>query len=349
MSSYFENEQVYSSNNHFFKNQILKNYKHTIFQFIKITKKLSILKIFFLFLFLSEILISVYLIFNFSKSSIIAIALGVVVLSIFMYFVLLFYFQAKKNEQKHELCESFIASCRQVVAVPEGIAEHHLSVANALMKLSYYLYGIEYGYFPSLKKIKGMKNFCEKLSHFLHHEDVYKMQELLLFCAVEEHITQIKNTPTDLELHVSLANCYVSLSKLYLSGQKRTFSWSVSKKNSELLPKKFEVSSKRAIEEFNILKEFAPNDPWIHAQLAQCYHLLQMYEEEAKAHEIMLELSPKDEEIKYRLGRIYFQLGRNAEGLQIYEELKIGGFRKAEDLLSCYSATSCLSELEEIL
>ena len=282
MSFYFENQQTFSTTSNFFRNQVLKSYKNTVFQFKKITKGVSIFKIAFFFLFILEVVSSIYLTLNFSKSSIIAIALGFIVLSIFTYFVLLFYFQAKKPQQINELRQRFIISCRQAISVPAGMAEHHLSVANALVKLSYYLYGIEYSYFSSFLNISFLKSFFEKLSCYFHQEDIFRMQELLLLCAIEEHIIQIKNTPTDLEVHVSLANAYVSLSRLYMDIKKKTYPRSFVKKYKKYATQKFEIASKSAIEEFIILKDFAPNDPWVHAQLAQCYHSLELYEDEAK-------------------------------------------------------------------
>lgn len=346
MSSYFENGHPFNTGSAFFKNQVLKSYKTTVCQFVKITKNVSLFKFFFFSLFLLEFFLSLFLSLNFPRSSIIAIVLGVIVLSVFTYFVLLFYFEAKKPEQIDDLCSSFISSCRHAIAIPQGTAEHHLSVANALVKLSYYLNGIEFSYFSSEIKWDFLKTILEKLSSFLHEEDIFKMQERLLFSAIEEHISQIKNTPIDLELHVSLANGYVALAKLYLDYQTKISFSRFAKKNKSLFSKRFEIASKRAIEEFIILKDFAPNDPWIHAQLAQCYHSLNLFEEEAKEYQIMLDLSPDDNEIKFRLGRIYFNLGRNAEGLQVYDELKKEGYKKAQDLLNFYASTKGIEDLE---
>lgn len=348
MSSYFENEQSFSTKSTFFRNQVLKNYKNTVVEFVRITKTISLLKLIFAVGFFLEIILSLYLILFFTRSSIIAIVLGAMVLTIFSYVVLLFYFQAKKPSQISELQQSFISSCRHAISVPEGSAEHHLSVANALMKLSNYLYGIEYGYFTPGLSLDFLKSLFEKISSYLHQEDVFKMQESLLFRSAEEHIVQIKNTPTDLELHVSLAHCYVALAKLYLDAQKKTLSSHFFRKNNPIFPQKFEIASKRAIDEFIILNEYAPNDPWIHAQLAQCYHSMEMLEDEAREYELMLELSPSDEEIKFRLSRIYFTLGRNAEGLQVYEELKKEGFKKADELLSFYASINALAEIESL-
>jgi tetratricopeptide (TPR) repeat protein len=346
MSFYFENKESFSDATQFLKKQVLKNYKSTIFQFQKITKSISTFKISFLFIFFIEALLSLVMIINYSKSSIIAISLGVIILSVFTYFVLLFYLQVKKNKKIDELTQQFIESCRHNISIPKGIAEHHLSVASALSKLSYYLNGTEYGYFHLFKK-GFTKELSEKISSVLHLEDIFKMQENLFFCAIEEHISQVKITPTDLELHVSLAHIYVSLAKLYMEINEKKTSRKFAKIYKSNLNKKIEIATERAIEEFVILKEFAPNDPWIHAQLAQCYNSLELFEEEVKEYEIMLELSPNDEEIKYRMGRLYFKMGRNAEGLQVYEGLKNSGYKKAEDLLSFYAATRDLEDLNE--
>jgi tetratricopeptide (TPR) repeat protein len=341
--TFFYEEQVGSGDN-FFNKQVQKNYRSTILQFKKITKNVSSIKLAFLNLFLGEIIFALFFIATYSKSSVIAIALGAIVLTVFTYFVLLFYFQAKKPEQINDLKLRFIASCKQASSAPEGVAEHHLSIANALMKLSFYLHGLEYSYFTAPLKNNLVKYLVESASIYFHHEDVLKMQESCLFSAIEEHVSQIKNTPTDLEVHVSLTHAYVSLAKIYM--ENKTSYKGFFKKNEEYYQKKFEIASKRAIEEFNILKEFAPHDPWIHAQLAQCYHSLNLFEEEAKEYEAMLEISPSDKEVMFRMGKIYFELGRNAEGLQVYEDLKNSGYKKADELISFYSGCRFLEELD---
>ena len=259
--------------------------------------------------------------------------------------MLLFYFGAKKPEQFLELKNVFISSCRNALSSPSGQLEHHLSIAGALIKLSYYLHGLEYSFFSSFTKIAFLKSFFESMSLYFHKEDVYKVRESFLLSAIEEHLQQMKNSPTDLELHVSLAHNFVSLSKIYMEAQEVSFPRSF-KKIAKEAKSKFEITSKRAIEEFIILKEFAPNDPWIHAQLALCYNHLKMYEEEAREYELMLELSPNDKEVMFRLGKIYFELGKNSLGLQIYETLKKEAFEKAEDLLEFYSSSNFFNQIE---
>lgn len=303
-------------------------------KFLKLTKTVSILKISFFSLFFAEVMLAWFFISYFPTSFIIAVNLGAIVLTVFLYFSTLFYLQSKKPSQLKELEDRFISQCRQCTTTPKGSAEHHLSVASALLGLSQNLAGIEESYF----KGKFFKGFFEKLSLYLHQEDVFKMRERLLFAALEEHIKQIKSTPLDVEVHVSLANSYVILSKLYIDMGDRS-----SSKRAKIYKKRFKVASEKAIEEFMILKSFAPNDPWILAQLANNYHTLGMLEEETLEYEALLEISD-DDEVMFRLGKSYFALGRNAQGLQIYDTLVKRGYKRGRELLFSYSATMGLEE-----
>ncbi len=144
--------------------------------------------------------------------------------------------------------------------------------------------------------------------------------------AIEEHLKQIRVTPTDLEVHASLATTYVLQSKIYrIKGTRK-----------EDLEERFRTSSRLAIEEFQILNHYAPNDPWVHSQLAIGYRDLDMPIEELREVETLLKLCPHDKETLFRLGKLYFCQGMNAKGLQIYEELKQSNFKKAEELIASY-------------
>jgi tetratricopeptide (TPR) repeat protein len=101
---------------------------------------------------------------------------------------------------------------------------------------------------------------------------------------------------------------------------------------------KFKLSAFRAIEELRILDAYAPNDPWVHSQLAAVYQDLGMIDKEIQEYEAILKLSPKDHDILFRLGVLYFSQGRNAQALNLYEKLKDLKESKAEELLSYYGA-----------
>ena len=168
------------------------------------------------------------------------------------------------------------------------------------------------------------------------------MKELLLQNCIDEHILLVRAGPTNLEAHAGLANAYVMLSGLFVDP--RTIDgldddrWIPPNKYNKHFSQKFRAIAGRAIEEFKILNDYAPDDPWVHAQLAYSYHDLQMPEEEIKEYETILQLCPDDKETLYKLGKLYFEQGHNAKGLEIYEALKRSNYKKAESLIHFYGA-----------
>jgi uncharacterized protein (DUF1697 family) len=300
----------------------------------------------FLFLFVVEVLFLLWFFVFFAQSSLFAIFLGVIFLTVFTYLVLFFYFQTKKPQQLQQLKERFMQSCRQVSGIPPEAAEHHLMLAQSALKLVAQMECFEEKYYNAPSWLYFFSPLFAKLGSLLHQEDVFLMKEELLFGAIDEHVAQIQKTPTDLEVHASLAHTYVVLSRLYLEAQNRAGS-SLAKSLEAKLEKKFETASLRAIEELKILNDYAPNDPWVHAQLAQSYQTLNMPNEEAAEYEILLKLSPNDKEVLFRLGRLYFELSQNAKGLRIYEELKSMSYKKAEDLIAFYGLSRSLDLQEE--
>ncbi len=273
-----------------------------------------------------------------NRSAVLAFALGGLFLTCFSYFVLLFYFQAKKPQQLMELKDQFLQSCKQLIPTPSGVAQHHLSIAEAFSKLSHYLQDYEWNFYKIPSPVKFLSPLISRFSAFCYWEDVFKIKHLLLCASVEEHIKQIRTTPTDLEVHASLANTYVALSKLYREPLRSSHHPRMerSRRLQPLFEEKARTFSRLAIEEFKILSQYAPNDPWVHEQLASGYGDLGLPEEEVKEIELLFKLRPQDKEILFRLGILYFQQGLNAKGLLVYEELKQANYKKAEDLISSY-------------
>ena len=324
-----------------------RHYLNTVNRFKKTTRFYGLFKLLFFSLFLSEIAACLVSYSRFSSTPIFAVLLGLIFLTIFTYFVLSFYFQTKKPEQLTTMKERFIQSCRQSLAIPSKTAEHHLSIAQATLRLSYHLHQLEYRYFIPSKFFHFLQSPLEKLSFAFFHEDVFRMKEMLILAGINEHILQIRYTPSDLEVHASLANAYVSLAKLYKEILEQVKYKRLQKKMGKLLEAKFEVSSKRAIEELKILNDFAPNDPWVHAQLARCYRSLGNKQEEAVEYEKILQISPHDYEVLFRLGVIYFEVGNNAKALRIYDQLRLAPFKNADDLLAYYGVMQDRDLLEE--
>ena len=333
MSTLLENDLLHS----FDDAHLQQYYRSIIREFRRVTKGFVTFNLIFSLLFVSELVLFTSFLPFLSQSYILAFALGGIFLTCFSYFVLLFYFQAKKPEQLSLLRDRFLTSCKQVLGASNGASQHHLSIAAILLKLASYLHDFEWYFYHIPKWLQPLSRFCA----YCHWEDVFKMKQLLLLAAVDEHIQQIRITPTDIEAHASLANTYVTLSQIYLEPKLERGTHPRAgkyRKNQAYFEEKFRTAARLAMEEFEILNQYAPNDPWVHEQLAVGYRNLQLPGEEIREIEILLKLKPQDRETLFHLGTLYFEQGQNAKGLQVYEELKKAHYKKAENLISSYGS-----------
>lgn len=291
---------------------------------------------------LVELLTFVFLLILMPKSSLLAISLAGFLLTAFAYLVMLFYFQTKKPEQFLQLRTWFVLLCKQTLPQDMDDTEYHLSLANAVYRLASFMNKRENYSYDILKSIPSINLLIKKMSFIIHWKDLHKMKEILLLVSINEHIELIKRQPTDLEAHASLANAYIALSRLYRDPKKsdlfEELDWEPKEPQIKKMLEKFNSATEKAIQEFLILDHYVPNDPWVHAQLGLCFHDLERYDEEIKQYESILTLCPDDREIMYRLGVLYFQLGQNAQGLRIYEELKRLNSNKAAELIDHYDA-----------
>ncbi|HRD56184.1 MAG TPA: tetratricopeptide repeat protein [Parachlamydiaceae bacterium] len=304
----------------------------------------------FFFLMLAEIA-GLFLSFRFlADSALLAFSFGLLFLTIFSYFILRFYFQTQKPVEFEKLKNSYERSCKLMFGYEETNIEKHVTLANAYCKLANSLHKKEAAAFKLPKILTKTFPFlalqAEKFSAWCLFEDVHKMKELLLIGAVEEHIKVVKCEPASQVAHAALANAYVMLSGLYAApdklepleakGKFKSFSSAI----SSSMEQKFRLTAERAIEEFKIILDYAPDDPWIHKQLAYSYHDLQMPIEEIKEYEAVLKINPDDRDTLYKLGVLYFQQGFNAKGLRLYEKLKQFNQKKADQLIKFYAAYS---------
>jgi tetratricopeptide (TPR) repeat protein len=166
------------------------------------------------------------------------------------------------------------------------------------------------------------------------------MREILLHGAVDEYIKLVKAQPTNLEAHAALANAYVMLSGIYIDPRNiegyDDDRWIPSEKYGAKFQAAFRSVAERAIEEFKILSDYAPDDPWVHTQLAYSFHDLQMPKEEIEQYEMIQRLLPDDQDNLHKLGVLYFQQGHNAKGLKVYEDLKRRHYPKTDNLIKHY-------------
>lgn len=282
-------------------------------------------------------LLSLLLFFPFfAKSSLLAFSIGAVFLTVFSYFVLRFYFQAKKPEQFLHVKNSFIESCKNGLPPTLDPATHHASLIHAVYRLIGMLDGQEHQYYTLPKQFHTLAALLEKFSLWCHWKDVHQMKEILHHFCIGQRIERVKEQPIDLEAHASLANSYIALYKEYLPKTAPPYAFIAREYASEEIKKKFQAVASKAIQEFKILDAYAPNDPWVYAQLAAIYHDLQLPEKEIEAYETLLRIAPQDKELLFRCGILYFEQGQTAQGLKAYDALKKLKDFRADELIKFY-------------
>ena len=288
---------------------------------------------------LGELALMTFLLPFFIQSALLAFMLAVFMLTIFGYLMLRQYLHAQQLTYFEDLVKNLIAGVKEEQGESKQQPEQLVEVAKLCGRLADRLNQREYGYYPLSKKLKILRPWNELVSCWLHWRDVHDMRALLLESAVEQHLHIVRSQPTNPDAHALLANAYVMLLSLYRP-PKGAFEdderWQPREKRGKAMQARFKEVAQKAVEEFKILKEYAPNDPWIYTQLAYSYRDLQMAQEEKEAYEAILSLRPQDHDTRFKLGTLYFQDGENARGLKIYEELKKAQFSKAQELLSIY-------------
>ena len=219
---------------------------------------------------------------------------------------------------------SFMQSVEsQLVECVEPL-EHHLLIAGAAFRLTTRLYLV---LLRPLNVIKA--GFFHKITLLIkfatRHPGIYFIQEKLMKASIDQHLSLIKKEPTSVEAHTSLANTYIALAKLYKEPKDLESIQAIPFLKAFFVSPEMVERSKDAtalaIEELKILDDLAPNDPWVHAQLASCYHHLELSEKEMHEYERLAMLRPSDPDILFRLGLLYFGLGLRAKGLKTYQKL----------------------------
>lgn len=280
----------------------------------------------------------------FSQSSVIVFTLAGFFLTAFTYFILYFYYQTKKPEQFIQLRDNYIKATQHLLPYKPGSVEYHLCIVHSLYRLNRHLKGIEKKLLLSPHSDESLIQVMQKFSTWCHWKEVHKMREVLFYMAINEHINLIKTEPTDLEAHASLAQTYLELSKLYQHPEKlndyNANDWIPKEFSQPEMKERFQLAAERAIEELKIVKEYVPDDLWASAELASIYNQLERYDLEIAEYESILSINPKDADVQVRLGALYFQQGKTAKALKIYESLRKAGDKRAEELISHYGSFS---------
>ena len=323
-----------------FEDRVDRYCESAIDQFLQITRYYAFFHIGFFALAVLEFVIFLFFFSFFAKSSMLAFALAALFLTAFSYFVLLFYFQAKKPEQLQELEQTCISQFVRENAAHETPVSKHVLAAQIALHLNSYLNNLESDYYQLPSHFENLSPLVEKLSRLLHWKDVHQMKEILVKRSIHDYIELIKSAPCDVDAHALLAKAYVALSKVYLDPRKENpdldEKWVSTSYTTPEMQEKFRAASEKAIEEFNIILTYSPDSHWVHAALASLYHYLELPDKEIAQYELMMQTNPQDKEILFRLGVLYFQQGQNARGLRIYEQLKEIQDSKAAALMSYY-------------
>lgn len=312
-----------SMNVHF--NAILRPVDATFARFRMLTRRYALFHTLFFSFFILELLSLLVFLPLLAKSFLLAVLIGVTVLSAFAYYVLRFYFQTKKPEQFLAIRDAFIQQGQPLAAVYQLLAR---------------LQDQEYQYYPLPTSLKTLAPLVQKFSVWCHFKDVQEMKELLHLHCIQTLIQQVKLAPIDLELHRSLASAYIALYKIYQNPSNQgvaVFGFIAKAYESEKMVTKFHRYAECAIEELKILIHYLPHDSWSLSQLASIYHDLDQREQQQAIYELLLQLFPQESQVRFRLGILYFQLGLTAQGLKVYDDLHRMSDPKAEELIQHYT------------
>ena|SRR3990167_8289245 len=335
MATFYQTQRDDTYHIHEYADSIEKESSRFLTKFRQLLNSYTLFHASFFVVALMEIVIFSLSLLNYAESVAFVITLASMILTLFSYLILNYYFQGKKIEELRKLQIHFLQACQKLALPTLTDEEIHLAIGKNAFQLAATL-GQKRIYALSLPPFEFFKEFLIKGRFLLHFNDVLKMQELLIQLSLDEYIAVLKLEPTDLAIHTSLANVYMTLAKIYQPPSELS-SYLSSKFIGRLqLEEKSTKATLRALEELKILDDLAPNDPWTHAQLASCYHNLERLEDELSEYEILSNLRSKDKEILLRLGVLYFRLGKTAKGLLTYESLKKIDAKYGDHLLSHY-------------
>lgn len=302
--------------------------------FQKISKKYFLFNLAFALLVACEIVLIGFFFSPLVDTYFLGIAVALLFFTLLLYFILRLYYHEQKPEEFTELRDEFLSTCKDYVPFEKSSAEYHLALASLCCRMNERIEQSELSFYKVPEKFHFLAPVIEKASLRFHMADIHKMQELFLCSSINEHIKLIKQEPTSLDAHAATANAYVMLSALY--SHPKTVKNISSNKRLQELKRKHRLATQSALEEFKILSEYAPLDPWVHEQLAFSFHNLQMPKEEIAEYETILTLKPNDLKALFTLGQLYFNHGEQAKGLKVYEKLKQHDVQQAQQLIQNY-------------
>lgn len=269
-----------------------------------------------------------------------AFSLSGLLLTLFGGYIYHRYSSLQRPNRYRELAHQFTAECTQSIPFQPGTPAFHTTIGMANALLADQLHDKEYTYFACKYFPKAVAPLAENLGAVIFWRDLFLFREILLQNSVEECLHLVRTDPIHLTYHSQLANAYVLLSRLYrdprLDVNREERHWLSKERYNKKMEEKYRHATEKAIEEFKIISSYAPDDPWVLSQLAVSYKDLGLPFEEIHACEALLRLCPSETETLHRLGSLYFKLGANAKGLEVYRQLCHIDCTLAVNLISQY-------------
>ena len=134
----------------------------TISEFMRATKSYVHFHLFFMFLFTLEASLLVTFFSIFVISSLLALMLSGIFLTLFVYFMLKIYFLGKKSEHLYIIRDQYVKKCKEFLSYKEGFPESHITLANACNKLATALQGVEHQYYKPINLLNSFSHHFEK-------------------------------------------------------------------------------------------------------------------------------------------------------------------------------------------
>lgn len=315
-------------------------------KFQTLTKRFAFFHLGFFFLFLLEV-ITILLFFPIlAKNFLLAILVALTLLTAFSYFVLRLYFQSQKPKQFIHIRDYFILLCQPIYQENVPSIQKRELFLKLLYDLIFKLEGKEYEYYrlPFFDFAFGPP--LKKLSAWFHWEDIHIMKELLHLYGIQMQMQWIKQNPTRPELHATLAKSYTRLYKIYQPSftEENEYSFISQKYLSQSMTEKFQKRAQCAIEEWNVVLYYEPEQIEALTQMAEIYQDLNEQNKELEIYQKLVKLAPQNRDFQFHLAVLYFKTGLIAPGLEIYETLVQLLPDKAQELIELYDSSHSLEE-----
>jgi tetratricopeptide (TPR) repeat protein len=245
--------------------------------------------------------------------------------SLFLIFPYYYFLKAKKNQKMHFLLDEFTKMCCGQVQSMNDTQESLFVISYGTLLLKTKIASLENQVFEPPKWLFFFQDFLSILSKALHASDLFYFQELALKKSKQSRIELIQMDPQNSKYHVKLALIFLEMANFYSQ-----YDESKKEKKSLLL----------AEQELKIVIAYNPSDVWGYSQLASCYARLNNTKNQIKVLEKLVCLTPNKSEVLKNLGTLYFQMGKNKKGLEIFERLKEQSNELAKEMLKFFGAVN---------